>query len=692
MTMPSTANPEAEVALDQLCVNTIRFLAVDAVQRANSGHPGTAMALAPVAYRLFTRHLRHNPANPGWPDRDRFVLSAGHASMLLYALLHLTGYGLSLDDLRSFRQWGSRTPGHPERGLVPGVEVTTGPLGQGFAHGVGMALAEAHLAARFNRPGLPLVNHHTYAICSDGDLMEGVSHEAASLAGHLGLGKLIYLYDDNHITIEGATELALSDDAAQRFTAYGWQVLHVLDANDLDQVDLALAEAHAEHERPTLIIVRSHIGFGSPNRVDTREAHGEPLGAAEVLLTKRNLGWPETPDFLVPEEAISVFRQCLTRGAEYESAWESVRARHAESEPALAREYQRSLDQELPRDWAVSLPSFAPTEELATRQAFNRVLNASLDAAPWLVGGSADLGGNTGTQMPDSIERDTPGGRNVHFGVREHAMAAAAGGMTLHGGVRGIAGTFFIFSDYLRPSLRLSALMRCPTIFVLSHDSIGLGEDGPTHQPVEHLASLRAMPHLLVLRPADATEVAALWEFTLEYRRGPVAMVLSRQKLPVLDRERLAPAALAARGGYVLSENRGPLSVILIATGSEVHPALAAQGLLEARSIGARVVSLPSWELFRAQSAEYRESVLPTEVASRVSIEAASPFGWTEFTGAGGVSVGIDGRFGASAPAGDNMAHFGFTGEHIARVAATLVSDGRSAAQELIRRSIPEEE
>jgi len=675
--MSSKPNPVDEPArvpnLDDLCINTIRTLAMDAVERAKSGHPGMPMGAAPMAYVLWTRFLRHNPSDPAWPNRDRFVLSAGHGSMLLYALLHLTGYDLSLDELRNFRQWESKTPGHPEHGLTPGVEATSGPLGQGFGNGVGMAIAERFLAAHFNRPGHTIVDHFTYSIVSDGDLMEGVASEAASLAGHLKLGKLIYLYDDNHITIDGDTGLAFSENVSERFAAYGWQVQEV-DGNDLRALTNALSAARAEINRPSLLRVRTHIGFGSPNKQDTADAHGSPLGKAEVALTKKALGWPAEPEFYVPPDALYVFREAVERGQAQQAQWQARLDAYQAAFPELAAEWQRALERELPPGWADSLPQFPPSGgQLATRTASGKVLNAIAPVLPNLLGGSADLSGSNETVLKnqEAFHRN-PSGRNFHFGIREHAMGAVLNGMALHRGVRPFGGTFLVFADYMRPAIRLAALSRLPVIYVFTHDSIGVGEDGPTHQPVEHLASLRAIPNLTVIRPADAAETAVAWRVALE-RAGPVALVFTRQKVPVLDRSRLAPADLAAKGAYILAEaEKTPLRVILLATGSEVHPALQARMLLEAKGIGTRVLSMPSWELFAEQPKSYREELLPAWIPARLAVEAASPFGWREFVGDRGDILGME-RFGASAPGGVLFQKFGFTAENIAARAEALL-------------------
>ncbi len=662
--------------LDLLCINTIRTLAMDAVQQANSGHPGTPMALAPLAYVLYTRHLRHDPRHPDWPDRDRFILSCGHASMLLYATLHLAGYDLSLEDIRNFRQWGSRTPGHPEHGMTPGVETTTGPLGQGFANGVGMAIAEAHLAARFNRPGHEIVNHWTYAIASDGDLMEGISHEAASLAGHLGLGKLIYFYDDNHITIEGETRLAFSEDVAQRFAGYGWHVQKVADGNDLAALDAAIAGARAETGRPSLVIVRTHIAWGSPNKQDTASAHGAPLGAAEIALTKAAYGWPKEPPFFVPAEAQRHFGRCVERGGSLRGEWERKLAAFEAAFPDLAREWRAALAGELPAGWERALPVFGPQDgSLATRAWSARTLNAVAPTLPTLMGGAGDLAPSTETLIKGSA--DFAAGhydeRNMHFGIREHAMGAVLNGMALHRGVRPYGATFLIFSDYMRPAIRLAALMEQPVIYVFTHASVGLGEDGPTHQPIEQLAALRAIPGLVVIRPADGPETVEAWRAALERTAGPTALVLSRQKVPVIDRSRYGAADGLRKGAYVLAEaSGGAPRLVLIGTGSEVGLCLAARELLERDGVPTRVVSAPSLELFARADAAYRETVLPGAVRARLAVEAAATPGWHRWVGDGGDVLGID-RFGASAPDARIFREFGFTPENVAARARAVL-------------------
>jgi transketolase len=662
-----------QIDLDQLSVNTIRTLAIDGVQKANSGHPGMPMGMADVAYVLWTQFLKHNPADPTWPNRDRFVLSAGHGSMLLYSLLHLTGYDLPLEQLQQFRQWGSHTPGHPEYGDTPGVETTTGPLGQGFATGVGMALAERILAAEFNRPGFEIVDHFTYAIVSDGDLMEGVSHEAASLAGHLGLGRIIYLYDDNKITIEGDTALTYSDNVRQRFDAYGWHVLDV-DGHDRAAVAEAIRQAQAESECPSIIICRTHIGYGSPNRQDSAKAHGEPLGVDEVRLTKEALGWPADAQFLIPDEVLVHFRQAVDQGGQIEAAWEALFARYETTHPDLAAEWKRRLAGELPVGWEEKLPVFAPEDgPIATRAAGGKVMTSIAPALPELVGGSADLHPSTKTYLSAyaAVKKGEYGGRNLHFGVREHAMAGILNGLALHGGLRPYGSTFLVFADYMRPSIRLAAMMRLPIIYVFTHDSIFVGEDGPTHQPVEQAAGLRIIPGLTVIRPADARETAAAWRTIVEHRDGPVALLLSRQKLPILTG---ADADGVARGGYVIANADDP-QVILVASGSEVETALEAQKLLAEEGIAGRVVSMPSWELFEAQPQDYRDSILPPEITARVAVEAGVPFGWDRYVGTQGEIVALN-RFGASAPYQVLAEKWGFTAKAVAaRVKAYLGRD-----------------
>jgi transketolase len=651
-------------------INTIRFLAADAVQKARSGHPGTPMALAPLAYLLWTRYLRFNPANPDWAGRDRFILSCGHASMLLYSVLHLTGYDLPLEELRAFRQWGSRTPGHPEANHTPGVEVTTGPLGQGLGNAVGMAMASRVLAQRFNRPGHEIVSHRIVAICSDGDLMEGVGAEAASLAGFHRLSNLVAFYDDNHITIEGSTDLSFHDDTAARFRAYGWNVLSVADGNtDLAGMAAAIEAAFLERQRPTLVLVRTSIGYGSPNKQDTSDAHGSPLGEAEVGLAKENLGWPKSPDFLVPEDVRAHFREALVRGERAEKEWRLRFAAYAAAFPDLALEWERRMWGDLPEGWAVGIPAFSPESgSAATRSASQKILNAIAAKVPELAGGSADLAPSTETIIRDGGDfhpEAAPGGRNFHFGVREHGMGAILNGMARHGGVIPYGATFLIFSDYMRPSIRLAALMGCRVVYVLTHDSIGLGEDGPTHQPVEHLMSLRAIPNLHVVRPADANETAVAWKTALERTQGPTLIALTRQKIPILPPETVTRAEGAARGAYIVAEAQGAEpAVLLLATGSEVSVALGAQRLLAEEGIPARVVSMPCWERFEEQDAAYRDAVLPPRVTARVSVEAGVTLGWERYVGGSGACVGID-RFGASAPADRLFRELGITPEAV---------------------------
>lgn len=663
--------------IESLSINTIRTLSMDAVQQASSGHPGTPMALASLAYVLWSRILQYNPKNPAWFNRDRFVLSIGHASMLQYAILHLTGYDLSLDDLKNFRQWGSKTPGHPELGHTPGVETTTGPLGQGIMNSVGMAIAEAHLAAVFNRPGHDIIDHCTYVFCGDGDLMEGASHEAASLAGHLGLGKLICVFDNNHITIEGSTSLSCSDNAAQRFEGHGWHVLDLGDeANDLDALTAAFQAARAETDRPTLIIVRSHIGYGSPHRQDTSSAHGEPLGEEEIRLTKKFYGWPEEEKFLVPAEVRTHLGKAVEKGRELEECWNSRFAAYRKEYPDLAERLLTALSGELPAGWDADIPVFASEKgAIATRAASGTVLNAVAAKVPWLVGGSADLSPSTKTLIAGSgyLAKGSYGERNIAWGIREHAMCACASGMALHGGVRPFGATFFVFTDYARPAIRLAALMGLPVIYVMTHDSIGVGEDGPTHQPVEHLASLRAMPNLRIIRPADANETAYAWRAAMERRNGPTMLVLTRQNLPIVDRNAFAGAEGVLKGAYILSrEMKARPDIILIATGSEVPLIQEAQKSLLADGIDARVVSMPSWELFREQPVAYRDEVLPPSVTARLAVEAGSSFGWREWVGDRGGIIALD-HFGASAPAGELFKHFGFTVENVVAKARELV-------------------
>ena len=682
----------ADPQLDELCINTIRFLAVDAVQKANSGHPGTPMGAAVMAYTLWNRFLKHDPGDPEWPNRDRFILSPGHASAMLYSLLHLYGYDLPIEELKNFRQWGSRTPGHPEYGITPGVEMTTGPLGQGFAHGVGMAVAERWLAEHYNRPGHQIIDHHTYAIVSDGDLQEGISSEAASLAGTLRLGKLIYLYDDNDVSIEGHTDIAFAENVGQRFQAYGWHVIGPIDGMDTPSVDSALGMAQAEAGRPSLIICRTVIGYGSPNKAGTAAAHGEPLGEEEVRLAKERLGWSYPENFTVPSKASAHFRLALERGRQWREGWQNQLEAYRTEFPQECAQLEEALRGDLPEGWDRDLAGLFQNGQkpVATRDASGQVMNAIAERVHSLTGGSADLAPSTKTLLKDHGHYgfEEYCGHNMHFGVREHAMAAIANGMALHGGVVPYTATFLIFSDYMRPAIRLAALMGQSVVYIFTHDSIGLGQDGPTHQPIEQLMGLRTIPELVVIRPADAAETVEAWRVALERRNGPTVLVLSRQGLPVLHRSGpssssedgpldplkpvLSPAAGTRRGGYVLFEATPQPDVILIATGSEVHIALEAGQLLREASISARVVSIPSWELFDQQPGEYREEVLPRSVRRRVSIEAGTPLGWERYVGLDGLAIGL-GHFGASAPAEVLYQQFGLTAERMAEAAKSLL-------------------
>jgi transketolase len=667
--------------LDQLCINTIRTLSIDAVQKADSGHPGMPLGAAPMAYVLWQRHLHHNPKDIHWPDRDRFVLSGGHASMLVYALLHLTGYDLTMDDIKSFRQWGSHTAGHPEQHLTPGLEATTGPLGQGSANAAGMALAERSLAHRFNRPGHTIVDHYTYCLASDGDMMEGISAEAGSLAGHLRLGKLIYLYDSNDVSLDGPTSLAFStEDVGKRYEAYGWQVIHVDDGNtDLDAIDAAIAQARADTSRPSLIVIRTTIGYGSPHTQGTSQAHGSPLGEEEAALTKKALGWDPDKFFYVPDEALANFRSAIDRGRRAQDNWQQRFDAYANEYPELAEGWRAAFARGLPDGWDADLPSWDAGEELATRKASGAVINAIAARVPCLIGGDADLSSSTNTLISDggSFEGQGGAGRNIHYGVREHAMGGIANGIAYHGGLRPFVATFFVFSDYMRPSVRLAALGNLPVIYVWTHDSVALGEDGPTHQPVEQLMAFRVMPNVKVVRPCDANETVEAWRLAMENQDGPVALILSRQNLPVLDRSRMAPAAGLARGAYVLSDPQGDAPrAVIIATGSEVHVALAAQKLLADKGVPVRVVSMPCWEAFEAQSEQYRESVLPPAIKARVAVEAGATLGWWRWLGDDGVTVGLN-RFGASAPGETNMEKFGFTPQHVARCVEETLTEAK---------------
>ena len=677
-TQQETANPNAE--LDQLCINTIRALALDAVQKAESGHPGLPLGCAPLAYVLWTRFLRHNPQHPKWANRDRFLLSAGHGSMLLYSLLYLTGYDLPLDELKNFRQWGSKTPGHPEYGLTPGVEITTGPLGQGFANGVGMAIGAAHLSAKFNQPEFPVIDHYVYAIVSDGDLMEGVASEAASLAGHLKLGKLIYLYDDNHVTIEGFTNLAFSEDVPKRFAAYGWHTSTVEDGNDLEQIERAIRDAQAVADRPSLISVKTTIGYGMPT-AGTRKAHSDAPGEEAVRETKRHLGWPEDKTFYVPEEALAHFREATKRGAQIEGEWNSLVEKYEQENKELGREWRNVMSGDLPTGWEDHLPTFENAKPMATRAASGEVINALAPHMPMLIGGSADLGPSTNTDIKDggSFEPGTYEGRILHFGVREHAMGATMTGISLNGGLIPFGATFLTFSDYMKPAIRLAALSEVQVIYVFTHDSIGLGEDGPTHQPIEQLAGLRAIPHLFVIRPADAHEVREAWRIAIKRRHRPTALALTRQKVPLIDRKLYAEASGAQRGAYILAEAEGANgakaapALILIATGSEVSLTLEARTALQKDGVPTRVVSMPCIELFEEQPEEYRNEVFPPSITARLAVEAGVRQCWDRYVGLQGDCLCLD-RFGGSAPGDVAMRELGFTVENVIERARALIA------------------
>jgi transketolase len=691
--------------LEKLCINTIRMLSADAVQHANSGHPGMPMGAAAMAYTLWTRFLKYNPANPQWFDRDRFVLSAGHGSMLLYSLLHLTGYDLPMEQIQHFRKWGSQTPGHPERGRTPGVEVSTGPLGQGFGNGVGMAIAESWLRARYNRPGHDIVDHYTYAICGDGDLMEGITQEAASLAGHLQLGKLIYLYDQNHISLAGATGLDFTEDVAARFEAYGWHTRAVKQGNDTEDIASAIQEAQGETRRPSLILVHTHIGYGSPNKQDNFSAHGNPLGEEELKATKKALGWPTTDLFYLPPDAVEYFRRALGTGAAAEAEWKARFAAYQKAFPTEAAELDRIISGKLPEGWQADLPKWTPADKpIATRAAGGAALNALAKHLPNIVGGSADLNPSTDTAMKgfgdfQPAESEGPGtlgavggewgyaGRNVAFGVREHAMGAAVNGMAAHGGVLPFSATFFVFSDYMKPAIRLGALSRLKTVYVFTHDSVGVGEDGPTHEPVEQLAGVRAIPELTVIRPADPNETVEAWTFAVEHD-GPTLLVLTRQAVAHLDRSN-ARSPGVAKGAYILSEaDGGAPDVILIGTGSEVQLCAKAQEKLKSYGVKARVVSMPSWSLFEAQDPSYREGVLPKSIRKRVTVEAASPLGWRQWAGDEGAIIGLN-RYGASAPGDEIFKHLGFTVEHVTAEALRLLGRTAEADKEDPQKTAP---
>lgn len=660
------------MSLDQLCINTIRTLSMDGVQKAKSGHPGMPMGLAPVAYLIWTKHLRHNPSNMNWFARDRFVLSGGHGSMLLYSLLYLTGYKVTLDDLKNFRQLGSKTPGHPEFGHTDGVEVTTGPLGQGFANGVGMAIAQKYLASRYNKPDFDIVDFRVYATLGDGDLMEGISAEAASLAGHLKLNNLIYIYDDNHISIDGPTDLTFTEDRAKRFEAYGWNVLKVEDGNNLQLIDDAINKAKKETERPTIIMVRTHIGYGSPNKQDTAEAHGAPLGEEEVKLTKANYGWDPEKQFYVPDEALANFRKAIDRGKQLEEDWKKKFADYKQKFPELANELENILNNNYGDAWKNALPKF--TEAMATREASGKVLSAIVPHLPSMLGGSADLtpSNNTYVKGTKDFQAGNYDGCYIRYGVREHAMGAIMNGLARVDGIIPYGGTFFVFSDYMRPAIRLACLMGIRPIYVFTHDSIGVGEDGPTHEPIEQLAALRCMPNMITIRPMDANETAIAWKFAIEHKDGPVALLLTRQKLPTVDRAKYAPAENLEKGAYILIENSKSPDIILIGTGSEVHIALEAYEQLIKDGVNVRVISMPSWEIFERQSKEYKEQILPKSIKKRIAIEAGATLGWEKYVGDSGRIIGIN-KFGTSAPVGVIFKHYGITAENLLNQAKELL-------------------
>ncbi len=662
------SNNESNIELKS--INTIRLLAVDAIQKANSGHPGMPMGCAPIGYLLYKKIMKHNPANPDWIGRDRFVLSAGHGSMLLYSLLHLSGYQVSMDDIKNFRQWGSITPGHPEYGLTPGVETTTGPLGQGFSNAIGMAAASKFLAAKFNKNDFKIFNNTIYAIAGDGDLMEGISQEAASFAGHNGLDNLIIFYDNNHITIEGKTSLAYSDDVKKRFESLNWNVLHVNDVNNLDELETAIHNAQNEKNKPTLIITNTVIGYGSPNKHNTAKVHGSPLGEEEVKLTKENLGWDPGKEFYVPDEVYAHFNEVKVKGENYEREWNSVFENYKSKFPGEAGLLIKIMNGNFGNVWLSHLPVFENYNEvIATRAASGKVINAIKDYLPTLIGGSADLAPSTNTLMDneDAFGKTNFAGRNFHFGIREHGMAGILNGMALFSGVIPYGATFLVFSDYLRPSIRLAAISKIRPVYVFTHDSIGLGEDGPTHQPVEHLASLRAIPNFVVIRPADANETVAAWKYAINHKGGPVALVLTRQKLPILDRTKYTAAENLKKGAYIIKESKENPGVILMASGSEVYLALKTAEKLEAEGKNVRVVSFPSWELFELQSEEYKNSVLPKNVKTKISIEAGVSQGWEKYIGEDGISIAIDGKYGASAPGKTLFEKYGFTADEIVR-------------------------
>jgi transketolase len=663
--------------IDKLAINTIRCLSIDAIQKANSGHPGMPMGCAPLAYALYTKYMNHNPENPNWFNRDRFVLSAGHGSMLLYSTLHLCGYKISLDDLKNFRQWGSITPGHPEYGLAPGVETTTGPLGQGFANAVGMAIAQEYLADLFSKDDIKLLDHFIYGICSDGDLMEGVSHEAASMAGHLKLGKVIFFYDDNNISIEGSTSLTFSEDIQKRFESYNWQTLQINDVNDLEQIDKAIKDSRSEIDKPTLIITKTHIGYGSPNKQDTAAAHGSPLGENEVKLTKENLNCPNDETFFIPDEVAEHFSDVKTKGRETEDVWIQLFDEYKNKYPAETEHLLKIMNNDFGDEWKSKLPLFTNvSENIATRSASGKVINSIGKELPTLIGGSADLAPSTNTLMKDETDFSATNraGRNFHFGIREHGMASLLNGMALYGGIIPYGATFLVFSDYLRPAIRLAAISGVKVTYVFTHDSIGLGEDGPTHQPIEQLSSLRTIPGLIVIRPADANETVHAWKAALKHKGSPVALILTRQKLPVLDRTKLASAEQVEKGAYILTDCQTEPDVILLASGSEVNTALQASDILQSDGINVRVVSFPSWELFEKQPEDYKESVLPSSIKARVSVEAGVKQGWEKYVGDYGESISIE-KFGASAPADVLFKEYGFTPEKIVEMAQKVLNN-----------------
>lgn len=662
--------------IEELSINTIRTLSMDAVQKAGSGHPGTPMALAPVAFVLWKKFLKHNPANPEWFNRDRFILSNGHASMLLYSLLYLTGYDITLEDIKNFRQWGSITAGHPEYGLTPGVETTTGPLGQGIMNSVGMAIAESHLRSKFNKDNFNLIDHYTYALCSDGDLMEGASNEAASLAGHMGLNKLVWIYDDNHISIEGKTEIAYSDDVETRFRGYNWHVQNIGEnANEIDILEKAIENAKDEQSKPSLVIIRSHIAYGAPEMQDTPKSHGSPLGEEEIKKTKEFYNWPLHKKFFVPDDVLK-YRNATKDGERYEAEWKYLLKSYSEEYPELTALLQKSIANEVPDNWDKDIPNFTPADgPIATRKASNKIINSFEKSIPWLIGGSADLAPSTKTLIDESnyIEKYNYNNRNIAWGVREHIMCSASTGMYLHGGIKPFVSTFFIFTDYARPAMRLAALMKLPIIYVLTHDSIGLGEDGPTHQPIEHLASFRAMPHTVILRPADANETAFAWRAAMNRKEGPTLLILTRQSLPVFDQRKVESPKGVLKGAYVIAkENADKPDIILIGTGSEVQLVLKAQNKLEEENIHTRVVSMPSWEIFRAQPKEYKEKILPVGVENRIAVEAGATLGWSEWTRNNGEVIGIN-KFGSSAPYKEIYENYGLTVENIIIRAKNMV-------------------